>query len=124
MEGGGRKVRKTVNGAAAYGHGDRRGFYATADEVRSVFERGEFVALFLVERPDSRSPELNLDGGHLSSPHTQGALAVIRQENKFSLLSGRSNEKCYRESNSPDSVFLKVMNIKKLKITLFQMFLW
>lgn len=76
MEGGGRKVRKTVNGAAAYGHGDRRGFYATADEVRSVFERSEFVALFLVERPDSRSPELNLDGGHLSSPHTQGALAA------------------------------------------------
>jgi hypothetical protein len=45
-------------------------------------------------------------------------VAAIRQENKFSLLSGRSNEKCYRESNSP-GVFLKVMNIKKLKITLF-----
>ena len=76
MEGGGRKVRKTVNGAAAYGHGDRRGFYAAACEVRSIFERGEFVALFLVERPNSRSPELNLDGGHLSSPHTQDALAA------------------------------------------------
>jgi hypothetical protein len=53
-----------------------------------------------------------LVGRQLLEIHLVEAVAVIRQENKFSLLSGRSNEKCYRESNSPDSVFLKVMNIK------------
>jgi hypothetical protein len=49
---------------------------------------------------------------HLLEIHLVVGVAVICQENKFSLLSGRSNEKRYRESNSPDSVFLKVMNIK------------
>jgi hypothetical protein len=65
-----------------------------------------------------------LVGRQLLEIHLVVGVAVIRQENKFSLLSGRSNEKCYRESNSPDSVFLKVMNIKKLKITFFKIFLW
>jgi hypothetical protein len=74
-----------------------------------------------------------LVGRQLLEIHLVVAVAVIRQENKFLLLSGRSNEKCYRESNSPDSVFLKVMNIKKtknhtfsnvfvVKITFFEVF--
>jgi len=67
---------------------------------------------------------MELVGLLLQEASLVAVVAAIRQESKFSLLSGRSNEKCYRESNSPDSVFLKVMNIKKLKITLFQMFLW
>jgi hypothetical protein len=59
------------------------------------------------------------DGLLLQEASLVAVVAVICQENKFLLLSGRSNEKRYRESNSSDSVFLKVMNIKKLKITLF-----
>jgi hypothetical protein len=60
-----------------------------------------------------------LVGRQLLEIHLVEAVAVIRQENKFLLLSGRSNEKRYRESNSPDSVFLKVMNIKKTKNHVF-----
>jgi hypothetical protein len=44
-----------------------------------------------------------LVGRQLLEIHLVVAVAVIRQENKFLLLSGRSNEKRYRESNSPDS---------------------
>lgn len=76
VECGGRKVREAVDGTGAHGHGDRRRFYAAADKVGIVLEKGEIVAVLLSEGTDSRSPELDLDGNHSSSFHTQGAVST------------------------------------------------
>lgn len=76
VECGGRKVREAVDGAGAHGHGDRRRFYAAADKVGIVLEKGEIVAVLLSEGTDSRSPEFDLDGNHSSSFHTQGAVST------------------------------------------------
>lgn len=76
VECGGRKVREAVDGAGAHEHGDRRGFYAAADKVGIVLEKGEIVAVLLGEGTDSRSPEFDLDGNHSSSFHTQGAVST------------------------------------------------